>query len=131
MIIIQFNLDDVVEALEDRAQEYWEVIQTGFARAGQLMVARFQDQQLSGRHGDDTGLNIQSGNLRASLRSLTEIEGHEIRSMVENAGATYWQYHQTGTEKLPKRLFLKEDFAGEGSKLYTSEIELAFGRMAA
>lgn len=130
MVVVHLNTDEVVADLISRKMEYREAMEKGFARAGAAIVDLFRHRWLSGRGSDDLGLNIRTGRLFQSIKSLTEINKDAIRSVVFNSNATYWEYHQLG-QGVPKRLYLEEAFEEDGGKLYTSEMELAFERLAA
>ena len=102
----------------------------GMSRGGNVMAAVLRDDQLSGRHGDDTGLNIKTGRLHDSIKAETEAAGVTFTSTVYNRAATYWYWHQIGTDRLPKRLFFEEDFAESGPEIYETEIDLALAGVA-
>ena len=125
MVVFHNNFQEVIAGLKADLEDYRATLEQGFAKAGRLLVDRFREQQLSGRSAGDMGLNIRTGNLFQSLRSLTEIEPRTIRSIIFNRGAQYWAYHQDGTGTLPKRLTLEEDFEDEGSKMFTRVVEQA------
>jgi len=131
MVVIYLETDALAAQLNGMKEDYRAALEEGFARAGRLIVDLFRNTQLSGRTPDDRGLNIRTGNLNQSVKSLTQISGSTITSLVYNEGAQYWEYHQTGTDRLPKRLYLEEAFQDDGAKLYTSEVEMALARLAA
>lgn len=131
MVVVHINTDEVIAELRARGEEFREGIERGMARAGAAVVDLFRTRWLSGRGSDDLGLNIRTGRLYQSIRSLTEIDDATLRSVVFNSGAVYWYYHQTGTDRLPKRLFLEETFEEDGQALYASEISLALRGLAA
>lgn len=119
----EFNL--LNGEIEDLSEEYKAALEKGFARAGMNLIYKFQDEQLSGRRSGDVGLNVRTGNLRDSLRSVVTVDSEAITNTIYNRGADYWAYHQDGSDRLRKRLFIEEDFEDSGAKLYTSEIEIA------
>lgn len=131
MVVIHINTEEIAAELRSRGESYRETMERGLARAGAEVVDLFRRDWLSGRNTDDLGLNIRTGRLYQSIKSLTEIDGDILRGIVFNQGATYWHYHQTGTDRLPKRLYLEETFEEDGEKLYTSEVEMALEKVAA
>lgn len=130
MIVINLDIGDLPQELESAKLEYQMALERGFAEASQTIVERFRANQLSGRTGADTGLNIRTGRLYQSIRSLTQTAVGFVRGIVFNQGAQYWAYHQD-PDGQKKRLFLEEDFETYGSILYQSKIELAFAKLAA
>lgn len=68
-------------------------------------------RDVSGRKPDDTGLNIRSGRLLASIETLSQPGPGMVTFAVFNSGAPYWAYHQDGAGKNPKRLFWDEFWA--------------------
>ncbi len=127
MIQLTMDVSGILAGLEEKGAEFRDIVAHGFASASATIVERFQDDQLSGR----PGLNIKSGKLRDSIKSMVEIAQDQIKGIVKNEGATYWEYHQLGAGHNPKRLFFYEYFEDQGEKLYTSEIEMAFEKVAA
>ncbi len=94
-------------------------LEVGAEEGGKEIAFRLKAEQLSGRHADDTGLNIRTQNLYDSVLSKTETAASLIRSIVYNSGAQYWWYHQEGSGRLPKRLFFEEFFESEADEIYT------------
>jgi hypothetical protein len=131
MINIETNTLEVMSDLRADNQAFIDDITKGFSGASADMVEMFQREQLSGRKGDDTGLNIRSGTLYRSLSSGANVFGDTITAEVTNLGATYWEYHQEGTERLPKRLFFEESFEADGVPKFEDAIESAFARLTA
>ena len=120
-----FDFGPVVEGLDKAGEEYRHALDIGFARAGLAMVHKFQDEQLSGRTAGDLGLNVVTGTLRDSLKSLVTTEADTVTAMVYNRGAMYWDYHQSGTDRLKKRLFFDEDWQDSGEKIFASQVDIA------
>lgn len=131
MIIVIENRDDYFKWLEEIPSAWLKESLPGFEQVSKTIVKAFQEDQLSGRKADDTGLNIKTKNLYTSLTSAARLESQELIGEVGNKGATYWEYHQTGTERLKKRLFFDEFFQGEGADMYVSAADEAFEKVAA
>jgi hypothetical protein len=125
MIDINFNFEEMIQGLDEASGEYQNLLERGFARANLQIIHKFQDEQLSGRRSGDVGLNVRTGNLRDSLHSVVTVDSEAITATIYNRGADYWAYHQDGSDRLRKRLFIEEDFEDSGEKLYSSEIEIA------
>lgn len=130
MIVIKTNAKDLSDQLERDGQEFEREIETGFVDASRAIVDGFKTGQLSGRKSDDTALNVKTGNLRRSIDSRVRMTGRNIAATIFNKSATYWEYHQLGTERLKKRLFLFEEFATSGRKRYESTVETALKGLA-
>ena len=125
MMSLTFDWQALVKGLDEAGEEYREALDLGFQKAGLSMVHKFQDEQLSGRVSGDIGLNVKTGNLRDSLKAFVTTQTGQIESLIYNQAAQYWAYHQDGTERLKKRLFIEEDFEFTGEKLYSSAVEMA------
>lgn len=111
--------------------EFKQDVSEGFARVDNQVVDQFKNEQLSGRKGDDTGLEIRTGNLHDSIKSLVEVADSRISGTVYNGGAAYWEYHQYGMGNNPKRLNFDEYFESEGMAGYTEVVESSLERMVA
>lgn len=129
MVVIHANSEEVIASLATLKGRYQEAAVKGFAEAGRMVVDLFRNDWLSGRQAGDIALNVQTGKLRDSIRSVTSERGPNITSEVFNRGAQYWEYHQTGTDRLPKRLYLLEAFEEDGAKLYAGQVEIALGML--
>ena len=125
MMQLDFDWAALTADLDQAGEEYRAALDTEFQRAGLAMVHKFQDEQLSGRKSGDIALNVRTGNLRDSIKTMVTTQAEQVEGIVYNRGAQYWGYHQDGTERLKKRLFLEEDFEASGEKLYSSAVELA------
>lgn len=131
MIVIVSNADEVVKELAGIPSAFGVEMAHGFTEGSKAIVGMFQRDQLSGRKADDTGLNIKSRRLYESLWSGAQVVGDTVAAEIGNHGATYWEYHQTGTERLRKRLFFDEVFHSKGRDIYTSLAEAAFDKVTA
>jgi len=120
------NFDEVAADLQNRVTAFKENVARGFARVDDKIVNQFRDEQLSGRKGDDTGLNIRTGRLHDSIKSLVEVAEAEITGVIFNTDAPYWKYHQYGEGHNPKRLGFDEYFEDQGLQAYTEAVESAF-----
>jgi hypothetical protein len=129
VVIVHVNTEEVIAELRGRVDGYRQALEQGFAKAGNEVVELFRSEWLSGRTSGDLGLNIRTGRLYQSVRSLTEVTQDRIVSQVFNRGAPYWHYHQTGTDRLPKRLYLEEAFEEDGESLYSKALEDAIRRL--
>jgi hypothetical protein len=125
MMELSFDWVTLNSELDKAGEEYREALDAGFQKAGISMVRKFQEEQLSGRKSGDIYLNVKTGNLRNSLRSMVTSQAGQVEGVVYNQGAQYWGYHQDGTEKHPKRLFIEEDFEVSGEKRYASAVDMA------
>ena len=130
MIQIQFNTQDVIGAMEDARDNYRASLEEGFAEAGRMVVDLFRQEWLSGRDGGGLGLNIQTGVLNQSVKSLTVVDGDKLTSIVYNRGAKYWEYHENPQGGRPQYLHLEEAFQEDGEKLYLSQVEMAMRQLA-
>lgn len=125
MMSLTFDWEALTKNLDEASEEYQQALDQGFQKAGLAMIHKFQDEQLSGRTGGDLGLNIRTGNLRDSLKTNVTTQAGQLEGVIYNKGATYWAFHQDGTDRLKKRLFLEEDFEYSGEKMYSSAVEMA------
>lgn len=130
MVRIFVNTEEVIASLATLRGRYQDAAVKGFAEAGRLVVELFRNDWLSGRQPGDIALNVQTGKLRDSIRSVTTHRGPSVTSEVFNRGAQYWEYHQTGTDSLPKRLYLLEAFEEDGAKIYAGQVEIAMGMLS-
>lgn len=130
MIVITSNAAQVASDLSQDSQEFLRDLELGFIDASKAIVDSFKMNQLSGRKSDNTALNVRSGNLRRSIDQRAHMNGRDIAATIFNKSATYWEYHQEGTERLPKRLFFYEEFANQGRKRYESSVETALKRLS-
>lgn len=130
MISLGFNTEALAQDLKAMGEEYYEALEKGFQKAGLELIHKFQDEQLSGRKSGDIGLNVRTGNLRDSLKNVVTTQAGMIEGLIYNRAADYWSYHQDGSERLKKRLFLEEDFEVSGEKLYSSAVEMAMDAIA-
>ena len=130
MVVIFVDVEATAAELKGLKDAYQDALEAGFARASQAIADLFKDRWLSGRGSDDLGLNIRTGRLHDSIKSLTEVTPRGVRGVVFNTGAQYWEYHQLGTSTLPKRLFLLEAFQEDGTALYEAEAEKALASLA-
>ena len=116
--------------IEARLKEFRADIADGFAQVDRQVNDQFRDEQLSGRKGDDTGLNIVTGTLHDSIKDAVEVADEMISGVVYNEGAPYWYYHQE-PDGQKKRLFFDEYFSTQGLEAYTAVAERALMEMAA
>jgi ClpP class serine protease len=113
----------VADDLQNRVTEFRATVAAGFAGVDDGVVAHFKDDELSGRRADDTGLNIRTGRLHDSIKSLVEVADHQIAGIVYNTGARYWEFHQDGAGNNPKRLHFEEYFRSQGLAAYSDVVE--------
>ena len=125
MMSLSFDWEALTKDIEAASEDYKQALDIGFQKAGLAMVHKFQDEQLSGRKSGDIALNVRTGRLRDSLKTLVTTQTDEVHGLIYNQGAQYWAYHQDGSDKLKKRLFIEEDFEFSGEKMYTSAVEMA------
>lgn len=111
--------------LESKVTEFKADVAAGFAKVDRQVEDQFRDEQLSGRHADDTGLNIRTGRLHDSIKSVVDVANDQIMATVYNTDAPYWEYHQDGAGHNPKRLFFEEYFTSQGLAAYTEVVEAA------
>ncbi len=115
----------VADDLQNRVTDFRSTVAAGFATVDGQVVDHFKNDELSGRKADDTGLNIRKGTLHDSVKSLVEVENHQIAGVVYNVGAPYWEHHQDGAGHNPKRLNFSEYFQDQGLAAYTDVVEFA------
>lgn len=125
MMSLSFGWAEMNKEVDQASEEYKAALDVGFQKASLAMVHKFQDEQLSGRRSGDIGLNVRTGNLRDSLKTLVTTQTGELKGLIFNQAAQYWAYHQDDSGRLKKRLFLEEDFELSGEKLYVSAVEMA------
>ena len=125
MMRLSFDWEALTKGLESASEDYKQALDIGFQKAGLAMVHKFQDEQLSGRKSGNIALNVRTGRLRDSLKTLVTTQTDEVHGLIYNQGAQYWAYHQDGSDRLKKRLFIEEDFEFSGEKMYTSAVEMA------
>lgn len=130
MVVVYVDTAPVLADLTEMKDRFQERIATGFAEAGQQVVDLFRNTWLSGRGSDGLGLNIVTGNLRQSIRSLTEIQPDAVVSEVFNRDADYWWYHEHPESGRHQYLHLEDAFTEDGGKLYESQIEQALKAVA-
>lgn len=128
---ITTNAYDIAVDYQKANDAFVSDLEMGFAQASQGIAESFKKNQLSGRKSDNTGLNVRRDILRQSIKGSGMRDGMTIVGMVQNSMATYWEYHQDGTPKLPKRLFFYEEFETSGAKAYTSVVEMAMEKLSA
>lgn len=119
--------DDLVE----RRMDYLDTLTRTFAEAGRKMADLLRDEWLSGRHSDDMGLNVITGNLHDSIRSRTERREDTVTSVVWNQDADYWWWNAGHASYVKNRFPVDFIFAQEGEEIYTSAFEAALERIAA
>lgn len=117
------NLDDIANDLAEGRDAFREELADSFRLAGRDMRDIFRDKWLSGRFGDDIGLNIRTGRLHDSIQNLTVVNPRSVESNVYNRDADYWRFH-------PRRFPAEKIFTKEGQKLYTSALQQALEAIA-
>ena len=117
------NWDASAEAIRSKVTEFKVTVASGFAVVDNQVVDQFKDEQLSGRHADDTSLNIRTGRLHDSIKSVVDVADDKISGTVFNTDAKYWEYHQDAAGHNPKRLFFEEYFTSHGLAAYTDVVE--------
>lgn len=130
MIIQPEGWSQVADMVGTKADRLLDAIARGFATVDQSIEDQFRNEQLSGRKADDTGLNIRTGTLHDSIKSVVEVADSQISGTVYNTDAPYWRYHQE-PDGQKKRLFLDEYFENQGLAAYTDVVESALAEMAA
>jgi hypothetical protein len=126
--MVKFSVKDkgkVLANLLTRNKKFRRDVRKGFIFAADEFIARIRGKWYSGRRADDTGLNVRTGFLRRSWQPVIKEEALNILAVIRS-GARYGLYHEEGTEKLPKRTFIKEDMKGRlGTKLFTQAVKEA------
>ena len=130
MVQIFDNTAEVIASLQGRKEAYRQALEDGAAKAGVEIVELFRSEWLSGRQAGDLGLNIRTGRLYQSIKSLTIVDGTRVASQIYNTGAPYWAYHQDG-DGVMKRLYLEEAFQEDGERIYQGVVEAALERLVA
>lgn len=125
MLETRNNIRTLVSRLDGKQKSFIRNLKKRFKESYQLFIKRIQKIQLSGRVGNiylfkRTGALYRSwtGKLKASE------QGFNIRVSIES-NSPYVQYHQKGTDRLPKRLFINEDWNKAGKELLTSDVRQA------
>ena len=140
------GIEAVVAELEARVEIFTGVLMEEFAKADTEFKEVFKTD-VSGRAGNNTGLNVISGNLRDSIKTAEEKMDGMVLGRVFNEGADYWEYSQTGVImtrtsawgkptrpyiwSLPKRLDWLELFDSEAAERYGMAVETALMGVAA
>ena len=110
------------EILKKKKEWIAKAIKRGTLFATEFIIGQIQEKQLSGRIMEDFGLKRQSGDLRErSWKKNISNTALTITSKIWTI-SKYAKYHQTGTSRFPKRLYVLEYFKAEGEKIYLSEI---------
>lgn len=130
MVVINLDPSAVLASLAEMKSRYQEAAAKGFAEAGQMIVDLFRRDWLSGRGGDGLGLNIQTGRLFQSIRSVTVVKGNVITSEVFNRGADYWYFHQHPEGGRHQYLYLEEAFQEDGGPIYEGQVDQALRAIA-
>jgi hypothetical protein len=130
MITIAVDVQQMIRDLEEVGRATEDAVFTAMQAAGEEIALRFRMDQLSGRSGDNKGLNIITGRLHSSVTSEAMIAAGKVHSLIKNEGARYWYWHQIGSGNLPKRLFFDEFFEEKGPDIYTTMIEEALSKVA-
>lgn len=129
MIVIHIDSTPVLAQLADIQGRFQEAAARGFAEAGQKMVDLFRQNWLSGR-SDGLGLNIVTGRLNQSVRTVTTVGPGGVTSEVFNRDADYWWYHEHPENGRPQYLHLEDAFKTDGTPLYEDAIEQALRMVA-
>lgn len=127
MVYAEFQ--SAIDFLINRNEDWRDRASRAMGQGGADVVEMFRKEQLSGRNGDDTGLNIRTGNLYNSLQSDVETIGNVITSTISNHDAKYWYYHQVGAGHNPKRLSFEELFQDRGLEIYENHLEAALAEV--
>lgn len=130
MVLVHLDTAPLIAEIKDVRETIEERFARGFAEAGRMVVDLFRHEWLSGREADGLGLNIVTGRLFQSIRTVTTVRGNSLLSEVFNTGAPYWWYHENPEGGRHKYLYLQEAYLEDGGKLYESQIEQALGMVA-
>lgn len=123
----------VADELNIRMTAFEESVESGFRKVDEAFLQNTKETQLSGRHSDDTGLYRRTSDLYNSFHEITEKQDSLISGNILSDNGIwekYGEYHQDGTEKLKKRLFIPERFEEWESK-YEAVIEDSLAKVAA
>lgn len=130
MVVIYLDPTSVLAELAEMKGRFQEAVAQGFAEAGRKMVDIFRQDWLSGRGADGLGLNIVTGRLNQSVRSLTTVRPGQVESEIFNRGADYWWYHEHPEGSRHQYLHLEDTFETDGAPLYEDAIEQALRMVA-
>jgi len=125
-IEIKINTEDLQRFIKTKSKVFFTAAKKHISAASWAFIRFITLQQLSGRITANYGLNVITGTLRRSFKSKTigNADAGDVITKIFSS-AKYAQYHQTGTRRFPKRLFIFEEYNKTGLKIYREELSLA------
>lgn len=128
MLEVSNNIRTLISQVGKRKKSFIKSLERRFKETIGLFIKRIQRIQLSGRAGSNPGkyLYKRSGKLFDSFSGTVKVsdKSFNIRTSIES-NSPYIQYHQNGTSRLPKRLFISEDWKKVGREVLTSDVRQA------
>lgn len=99
-------------------------LEKSLKRGMQFYERHIVEEMLSGRVSQDYGLNRQTGTAAKSWSIVSINDGYVLWT-----SANYLIYHQLGGEKIPKRLYVYEEFKTVGRDKILNEIKTDIRRV--
>lgn len=127
------SVGNALRAATDRLDEYRARLAAAFQAVGEKVEARIQNEQMSGRKSDDTGLNIITGTGYNSWEVVTDVAAELLETMVYNGPqAFYLRYPEDGSGHNPKRLEIESgELRDWAEERYHDEAVSCLGILAA
>jgi len=98
------GLNNVIQTLNELGR-LDEVVKNKIRPSLAGFVGKIKSEQMSGR----PGLNVVTGDLRNSLQ-FEVIESGDSLEFIVGSDVEYFAAHQYGTDTLPKRLYVEEEW---------------------
>ena len=122
------NINRIIASLKNKDVRAMQAAKGGMVRGMQFYEGYMIRTQMTGRKSDDFGLNVQTGNLRASWAVNSENEGMGGDLVVTLGTRTkYAAVHQFGypPRNIPKRLRVLEEFKTMGNRMIGQSVSKA------
>ena len=105
-------------------RSFIKLMERNFVKAMRDFEAKIGKEQMSGRKRPDYGLNRINKKLSNGW-SVTQKGSMRQGDFIVylNNSTEYGKYHQLGGKKIPKRLYILEDFATSGKELLFDSIK--------
>lgn len=119
-----FDKNILKDTLKKSAELKLEEIQANFKQQGRIYGNWKPLSEATRRDRESKGYNaarpilIRSGSLKDGFNMKIKGSGKKMKAIIDNE-TDYWQYHQTGTKKMPQR-----KIAGVNTK-----VDVAIGKM--
>ena len=127
-LVIKTNQKKIVELIKRKDQQFFNEAKRQFQLAGLDFVGKIQVAWYTGRKSGNKGLRVITGRLRSSWfpETIGTLKSAEIKTIIKT-DTKYAKGHETGTDTLPKRTFVIEDFKNPkiGLKLFVDALNIA------